>query len=148
MIEITPYTTNPDKKLDGKKASRGARATGEASFDQVLSRTTERESERGIDSLMNDLRDQERRFLDAQSLFELQKYKQLLQKLLRLIMDESFKTEIIPRGRRNRADFLIVNRINEKVDELSRSLASSDNKAFALMKTLEEIRGLLCDLVH
>jgi uncharacterized protein YaaR (DUF327 family) len=43
---------------------------------------------------------------------------------------------------------MIVNRINEKVDELSRSLASSDNKAFALMKTLEEIRGLLCDLVH
>jgi uncharacterized protein len=148
MIEITPYTTNPDKKLDGKKTARGARAAGESSFDQVLSQTSERESERGIESLMNDLRDQERRFLDAQSLFELQKYKQLLQKLLRLIMDESFKTEMIQRKRRDKADFQIVNRINEKVDDLARSLASSDNKAFALMKTLEEIRGLLCDLVH
>ncbi|HEY1405199.1 MAG TPA: DUF327 family protein [Spirochaetota bacterium] len=147
MIEITAHTTSGDKKLDNRKNARSTRAK-EASFDQVLSGVVEKETERGIESLMNDLRDQERRFLDSQSLYELQKYKTMLQKILKMVVGESYKTATIDRRRRDRADYLIVNKISEKMDELARIFATSENKAFSLMKTLEEIRGLLCDLVY
>jgi uncharacterized protein YaaR (DUF327 family) len=148
MIEITPHSAPADRNPGGKKTARGTRHKGDASFEQILSTAVEKETEKGIDSLMTDLRDQERRFLDSQSFAELQKYKLLLKKILSLVMDESYETVSLQRRRRDRADFLIVNQINGKIDELTRALATPENRAFALMKAIEEIRGLLCDLVY
>jgi uncharacterized protein len=148
MIEITPHSAPADRKPGGKKTARGTRHRGGVSFEQILSTAVEKETEKGIESLMTDLRDQERRFLDSQSLAELQKYKLLLKKILSLVMDESYETISLQRRRRDRADFLIVNQINGKIDELTRALATPENRAFALMKAIEEIRGLLCDLVY
>jgi uncharacterized protein YaaR (DUF327 family) len=150
MIEITPHSASGDKKLDKKKGANASRSK-EANFDQVLSGVIEKETDRGIDALMNDLRDQERRFLDTQSLYEMQKYKNMLQKILQMAVSDSFKTKTFDRNRRGsveRVAFSVIKQINDKVDELARIFASSDNKAFALMKTLEDIRGLLCDLVN
>ncbi|MGL4368489.1 MAG: DUF327 family protein, partial [Spirochaetota bacterium] len=69
-------------------------------------------------------------------------------KVLSMIMAGSFESTTIPRRSRNRADFFLVRQINEKVDQLTKLVASRDNKAFELMSTLEEIRGLILDLTH
>jgi uncharacterized protein len=148
MIEIVSGKSERDNRLGGKKSRSAARQSDDVTFDTVLSSAVEKETERGIDALMNDLSEQERRFIDAQSLFELNKYKILLQKLLKTLIDDSYETHSIPRKRRDRADYQIITVINDKVDQLARTVASSDNKAFMLMKTLEEIRGLICDLRH
>lgn len=148
MIEINPHQTVKDKKLEGKRPSRTGKPVSSSGFDSALDEVIEQAFEGDFDRLMGDLGEQERRFLDTQSLYELQQYKQLLQKILKLVMDQSFEPVMIQRRRRDRADYLVVNTINGKVEELFRALASPDNKAYSLMKTLEEIRGLLCDLVY
>jgi uncharacterized protein len=148
MIEITPAKAGHDRRLDSKKAGRSGRAAERGSFDSVLSSAVGQESEIAIDVLLDDLKDQEKRFLDAQSLFELQKYKNLLQKILKHLLDDSYEKVTIPRRRRDKADYVIINIINDKVESLTKTLATTQNKAFALMKTLEEIRGLICDLRH
>ena len=150
MIEITPHTASKDNKLEKRKGTRSS-AVKESGFEQMLTGAIEKETEAGIESLMNDLRDQERRFLDTQSLYEMQKYKNILQKILKMAVSDSFQTKTFERNRRGGVEkvaFSVIKQINEKVDELARVFASSENKAFALMKTLEEIRGLLCDLVY
>ena len=104
------------------------------------------ETDRAVDAAMNDLTEQERRFLDHQNEYELNRYKLLLQKILKTLVSDSYRSKVIERRSRNRADFLIINQINEKVDSIAKMLVSKENKAFSLMKTMEEIRGLIYDL--
>ena len=65
--------------------------------------------------------------------------------ILKMIMDESFSTVTLKRMRRDRADYTIVQKINTRLDEIT-SAITKNNRAFDLMKTIEEIRGLLLDL--
>ena len=146
-MELKPVNAKEQRRLDQKKTGKTV-SSGSSVFEASLSEAVAVDIERSVDALMNDLNGQERRFLDAQNLIELMKYKQLLQKVLKLIMSESFESATIQRRRRDRADFFIVRQINEKVDLLTRKVASHDNKAFDLMSSIEEIRGLLFDLMH
>ena len=145
-MEIT-HLNKDQRRLDQRRTGRTSSPTG-TSFEAALKETAALPQATGVDEAMNDLREQERRFLDAQSIAELMKYKQLLQKVLSMIMADSFESSTIPRRRRDKADFFIVRQINEKVDQLTKLVASRDNRAFELMSTIEEIRGLLCDLTH
>jgi hypothetical protein len=147
-MELTPVSAKEQRRLDKRKTDKTTFSTGETSFESALYDVVSVETNRSVDALMSDLREQERRFIDIQNLVELAKYKQLLQKILKLIMADGFQCSTVPRRRKDRADFLIVKTINEKVDILAKTLASPENKAFALMGTIEEIRGLLLDLTH
>lgn len=146
MIKIVPGKTDGDTRLGGKRPAGAAKGASGTSFSSVLTEAVATETEHAVDSMMNDLSEQERRFLDTQSQYELNKYKLLLQKIMKELVSDSYQTKIIDRRSRNRADYLIINQINEKIDSLAKILVSSDNKAFSLMKTMEEIRGLIYDL--
>ena len=147
-MELNPVSAREQRKLDQKKTGRTHASAG-PTFDTVVQETVETESNQAIDSLMNDLREQERRFVDLQTQVELEKYKKLLQRVLKMLSDGNYQSEKLRRPRRGniqREPYLIIKKINEKVDDLARALVSRDNKAFALMRTLEEIRGLILDL--
>jgi uncharacterized protein YaaR (DUF327 family) len=145
MIKIVPGKTDGDTRLGGKRTGAAKGAAG-ASFESILTEAVHTETDRAVDAAMNDLTEQERRFLDHQNDYELNRYKILLQKILKTLVSDSYRSKVIERRSRNRADFLIINQINEKVDSIAKMLVSKDNKAFSLMKTMEEIRGLIYDL--
>ena len=106
------------------------------------------EVEGTIDELMRDLRDHERRFMDSQSQYDMARYKALVQKILKSILEESVEIKTVRRFRRdNRADFTVAEIVNQKLLELSRSVTAG-SPAFKLMKTMEEIRGLILDMLH
>ena len=147
-MELNPVSAREQRKLDQKKAGKAHSAAG-VSFESTVQEASVAETSQSVDALLNDLRDQEKRFLDAQSQYELGKYKQLLQKVLRMLSSDNYQTQIITRPRRRgieKEPYRIISLINEKVDELGRILVSKENKAFALLRTLEEIRGLILDL--
>ena len=96
---------------------------------------------------MDDLRDQEKRFLEQQNLYEMGCYKALVQKILKLLLEEGTETRTLKRSRRDRADFTVVDIINDRLLEMSKAITTG-NRAFQFMKTIEEIRGLLLDLSH
>ena len=94
--------------------------------------------------MMDDLHDQEKRFLEKRDLEELANYKALVQKLLTFISDSSFESKELSRLKSTKAPFLITKKINEKLLEISQQI-SRGNKAFNLLKELDEIRGLILD---
>jgi uncharacterized protein YaaR (DUF327 family) len=146
MIEIV--STNPKKEEKTKIKSRKKTITSSTeknSFKVSLENTITVNVNGTIEELMTDLDEQGKQFLDKQNLVELSKYKAVVQKILKLIMSEGFKTQTIKRSRTDRSDFLVISKINEKLLEITEQITRGS--AFNLLKSIEEIRGLVFDLV-
>jgi uncharacterized protein YaaR (DUF327 family) len=147
MIEKTSADLKKDEKLK-IKTKKKARVTGHtgSSFTNALQSTINFEFQGSIDELLTDLKQQEDEFLNKQSLYELSRYKAIVQKILKTVLQDGFTTATLKRNRRDRADFSVIKKIDSKLLEIS-SAVTRNNKAFNLLKTIEEIRGLIFDLV-
>ncbi len=148
MIELprTGSKREDNSKLKVKKKNPGNRTERGKTFSGQLENTISYDFRGTIDELFVDLDEQEKRFLDQQSLQELFRYKSLIRKILKTILDRGVETKVLKKTRRNFAE-LTVREIDRKLLELS-SAITRENKAFDLLKTIEEIRGLVLDLVH
>jgi uncharacterized protein YaaR (DUF327 family) len=147
-MEISPTgnQNNLKSKIKGKKKTSSG---GESSktFENEFSTRLGDIHANSIDDLLSDLKDEGKRFLDSQSQYDLMKYKQVVQKLLKMIIEEGFETVNLKRQRRDKADFTVISHINSKLAEIQQAV-TRDDKAFNLMKTIEEIRGLIFDLKY
>jgi uncharacterized protein YaaR (DUF327 family) len=148
MIEITGARARKDEKekitKKGKLAS--VKHSGKT-FSSELQKTMAFDIEGDIEQLMMDLKEQEKRFLDQQSEYEMNRYKALIQKLIKSILNEGLSQKTLKRKKKNWGDFIIIDKINAKLLELTEGI-TRQNKAFNLLKTVEEIRGLILDLVY
>ncbi|PKL36257.1 MAG: hypothetical protein CVV44_18770 [Spirochaetae bacterium HGW-Spirochaetae-1] len=149
MIEISQTNNRREDrtkiKNKGKSSSVGRK---DSDFKTELKNAVSFDVQGSLDDLLSDLSDQEKRFLDSQSLYDLNRYKALVQKILKIVLEESIETRTIKRRKSdNKADFLVADIINKKLLEITQNLTRS-NPAFNLMKTIEEVRGLILDLVH
>ncbi len=147
-MKITTKETRSDERSRIKGRARSSSVSaGKETFESELVKNLEFEFRGTVDELLMDLKEQEKRFLDQQSLYELEKYKSIVKKILKLVSEGSFETRTLKRTRRDRADFTVVEIVNKKLLELSQAVTKG-NKAFNFMKTIEEIRGLVFDLVY
>jgi uncharacterized protein YaaR (DUF327 family) len=148
MIEITGARTRKDEKEKiTKKGKLPAVKRGNKTFSSELQKTMALELEGSIEELLENLKDQEKRFLDTQSEYEMNRYKALIQKIIKSILDEGLREKTLKRKKKNWGDFVIIEKINTKILELTNAVIKQ-NKAFNLLKTIEEIRGLILDLVY
>ena len=148
MIEITHARTRKDEQEKiSKKGRLGAVKHGRKSFHAELSKTLSYEFHGTIDELMQDLKDQERRFLEHQTQDELERYKALLQTIIKALIDEGLKEKTLKRKKKNWGDFVVIEKINEKLNEMTEAITKG-SKAFNLLKAMEEIRGLILDLMY
>ena len=147
MIEKTSTDLKKDEKLKIKTKKRSAFSSSGLSktFDASLQNALHFEFHDTIEGLMSDLGEQEKRFLDRQTPYELNRYKALVKDILKTILEGSLKVTPLKRQRRDRADFAIIEEINSKLLSMSDAV-TRNNRAFDLLKTVEEIRGLLLDL--
>jgi len=147
MIEIYSTSTKKEEKtrIKGKKKTAGTVRRDET-FSTSLESSIRFRIEGSLDELMDDLKDQEHRFLEKQNLFELSKYKAIVQHILKMALDDGFRTTVLKRARADRSDYLVVQKINERIDEIQSKITGA--AAFNLLKEIEEIRGLLLDLTH
>jgi uncharacterized protein YaaR (DUF327 family) len=148
MIEITGARTRKDEKEKiTKKGKLPSVKRGSKTFSSELQKTMAPDLEGTIEELLEDLKDQEKRFLETQSEYEMNKYKALIQKIIKSILDEGLREKTLKRKKKNWGDFVIIEKINTKILELTNAVIKQ-NKAFNLLKTIEEIRGLILDLVY
>ncbi len=147
MIELprTGSKREENNKLKVKKKP-GSVTSKEKTFSSQLENSISYDFRGSLDDLLGDLDKQEKRFLDQQSLRELSRYKALIRKILKALLEEGVETKVMKKTRRNFAE-LTVREIDKKLLELSTAI-TRNNKAFNLLKTIEEIRGLVLDLVH
>ena len=131
------------------KNKKGASSTGkkESLFAYELQSRIDIQYDGSIEELISDLKDQEKKFLETQSLYELRKYKSIVQKVLKCAMNESLEIKNLKRSRSNMADHTIVLKISNKLQEISDAVMKS-NKAFDLFRAIEDVRGLLLDLSY
>lgn len=147
MIEITGTRARKDEhEKISKKGKLGSVRKGNRSFSSELHRTLAAEFEGSIEELMDSLRDQEKRFLDSQSEYEMNRYKALLQKIMKSLLDDGLREKVIKRKKKNWGDFVIIEKINTRLQEITDAI-TRQNKAFNLLKTMDEIRGLVMDLI-
>ncbi|HNW27498.1 MAG TPA: DUF327 family protein [Spirochaetota bacterium] len=148
MIEITGARTRKDEKEKiSKKGRLSSVKHGSKTFSSELHKTMALDIEGTIDELMEDLKDQEKRFLEKQNDHELLRYKALVQKIIKQIIAEGLQEKTLKRKKKNWGDYVIIEKINTKLLDLT-SAITRQNKAFNLLKTIEEIRGLILDLVY
>ena len=147
MLKIDTWKADNTKKIQNK--SNKASSVSSNAFATEVANAVQSAAERDLESLLSNLDEQERKFLSAQDLQELQNYKELIQKILKLISSEAFENKTFrrPPSQKNKANFLVTKKINEKLIELTKRIGSN-NKAFNLLKEMEEIRGLILDLVN
>lgn len=160
MIIFNPLANNPQKKEEQLKvqANKNKRLNSsstskdekisKSAFSETLAETIEIDEKASIDELLNDLKKQEERFLQYQNLTELNMYKAMIQKILKDASQDGYTTKSIKRPRQQRkADYVIIQQINTKLQDLTAHFISG-NKGFTLFRQLEDIRGLICDLVY
>jgi uncharacterized protein YaaR (DUF327 family) len=148
MIEITGARARKDEKEKiTKKGKLASVKHGGKTFSSELQKTMAIDIEGSIEQLMMDLKEQEKRFLDQQSEYEMLRYKALIQKLIKSILNEGLRQKTLKRKKKDWGDYVIIEKINEKLLELTEGI-TRQNKAFNLLKTIEEIRGLILDLVY
>lgn len=147
MIKIKPTAGRRDDKTRVKnKRDTASVSRNEQSFSSHLTQSITDHFNGTIQELMNELSEREKRFLDSQSLHELKIYKSLVQHILKLILDEGFTVQTMKPTRRHGLEMRIVKDVNDKLIEIKQAITTS-NKAFDLMKSIEEIRGLILDLL-
>ncbi|HNX24311.1 MAG TPA: DUF327 family protein [Spirochaetota bacterium] len=152
MIEI-PRADSRQQAREGVKARTRASSGGSkiSKFTTELDNRISLEFNGTIEELMTDLKDQEKRFLDSQSLYELEKYKALIKKILKMILENGFesrKLDLTSREKRmGRAEKTVIDKIDENLIKLAQMITQKSD-AFSLLKTIEEIRGLIFDLVY
>ncbi len=147
MIEIVP----PNKKKEEQKIvkrkkgtkSSGVHSTFRASIEQSLDFSLPQD----IDELLVDLKDQEKKFIADPSLYNMQRYKAIVQKILKILLSDEYVVKVLERKRRDRADFVVIQTIQNKLEEITKAHITG-NKAFDMLKTFDEIRGLILDLMH
>lgn len=147
MIEINPTSGRKNDKTRIKNR-KGASIIdkSEKTFSTSLSQAITENISGTMDELMEELLEREKDFLDQQSLYELNKYKQLVKKILRLITEKGFTIKTFKPIRKHGLEMRIINDIDARLLEIKQAITTS-NKAFDLMKSIEEIRGLILDLV-
>lgn len=147
MIEIVP--PNP-KKEEQKivKRKKGAKSLGtHATFRSTFEGTLEFSLPENLDELLDDLKNQEKKFLADPSLYNMQRYKALVQHILKILVSQEYMVNTLQRKRRDRADFVVIQQIQNKLEEITKAYITN-NKAFDILKTFDEIRGLILDLTH
>jgi uncharacterized protein YaaR (DUF327 family) len=147
MIKIRPADSRKNEKARIKRGhdTAGVSKSGSA-FSSQLVRVVADDFQGTMDALLDELGHQEKRFLDSQSLYELARYKGLVQKILRHITEEGFTIKSMKPTRRHGLELRIVQDIDARLLEIKNAITTS-NRAFDLMKSIEEIRGLILDFI-
>lgn len=152
MIEIPRADLKQQSRTEIRSRKKpGISGTAGTKFAAEVEGIISSEYAGGIDALMTDLQDQEKRFLDSQSLYELERYKLLVKKILKMILEQGFESQKLePTSREKRlgrAEKTIIKLIDDNLVDLSRIITVKSD-AFGLMKKIEEIRGLIFDLIY
>ncbi len=153
MIEIYPTAGKPEdrsrirKKKTGTALFSGAPVSAGSDFRTQLEETIAADMEGSVDELLENLQKQEQKFLADPSFKEMTVYKALVRKILKTAIDQSISMkEIRTSAWKNSRIYNVAEIIDEKFLQIHKTITEG-SPAFALMKTMAEIRGLLLDII-
>lgn len=125
------------------------KAAGNADFRKQLVRAEEGSYVQHLDELVNDIVRQGEILAKRIDIRELKIYKKLISEFLDTILSNSrkfSKKNILDRRGRHKV-YAIIKNINSELDRLTQDVLSGETGNIGLLKCLEDIRGLILDLL-
>lgn len=147
---------NKSRKAGGRNNSTQTTASGAdakdsiSTFQQILTEVlpASNDSERDLQQLWQNLPDTEKDLLDHPSDRNLRRYRELIIKIARATLNQNTRIRKVRRSnsRGETVELSVVDFINEKLKKMAETILHPQNSAFHLLKTVEEIRGILLDV--
>lgn len=150
LKNITEKTRSSEKRTKNLTSNiQSISPTNENSFLTILESIvpTTNENTAELNQLWRELPEKEKIFINSPSLHNLEEYKTIVKKIIQQIILKN--TKLITARRKGEADQKIlttVKIIDENIHLLATTMINKNNSAFALLKQIEQIRGLLFDL--
>lgn len=148
MLNLPGINGRKETRLDRKQKGSGSSHIKESdtTFSDALHQTVTDNARRDLEDMLGNMRDQEQRFLNSQSQYDLMEYKKAVSSILSFILEEGYQTEALKKTRRRGNEMTIVRSINEHLAALAQEVTRGSH-GFQLMKHFEEIRGLVLELI-
>ncbi|TGN20312.1 YaaR family protein [Leptospira idonii] len=142
-------SNSPQRKSSSDKLKTSSPDSSNLSFLEILESIvpSDQENTKELNELWKDLPDLEKALIANPNHSNLKEYKEHIKQIAQLIMKKNHKVMQAPtRGRNDNKDIRYVKVLDEKLDLLARTMFSPNNSAFAILKQLDDIRGLLIDI--
>lgn len=119
------------------------------SFIESLSLIEEIKSDEELKKLYNEIEEAGEIFKNIPVFSHLSIYKSLLQKFMAKIVKDSYQVSSVTSQRIDKDDKILttVNTINKKLEELSEELLNKQSDVLKFAAKVDEIKGLLIDLI-
>ncbi len=107
------------------------------------------ENTKDLNELWRHIPELEKEFLKTPSYENLEKYKAHIKTITEIVLQKNHKlVQARQRGRTDKKILMSVKIVDEKLQILTLTMLSPNNSAFNLLKQMEEIRGLLMDMMQ
>ena len=124
-------------------------STSVASFSRHLSELSESRYQTYISQLVGTIAEQGERMAKKADLSEFHRYREMIRKLLDETVSNGFAfrkyRKFDTKGRSK--TFAIIQCINEALDEILKNLLAAETDHIALLGTVDDIRGMLVDML-
>jgi hypothetical protein len=153
---IVKLTTDTDYKNREARARRSKGPGGSSSvekskspfleiLDEILPASIDQN--RDLHDLWSDLPGLERDLIDHPSEENLNIYRETVRLIARMTLDKNVRVAHIYRKNRHneKIELNLIEIVDDRLHKMALMMRSSSNTAFSILKTLDEIRGLLLD---
>jgi uncharacterized protein YaaR (DUF327 family) len=118
-------------------------------FKFTLSRLSDEGLAERLESLMGDIASQGKKLADHMDIKDMRKYRSLVSDFIHEVVPRSHKfsrENFLDRKGRHRV-YGIINLVDKDLDDLAQDLISSEKDAISILDKVNEIQGLLLDLL-
>jgi len=125
------------------------KAGGNADFRNQLARAEEDSYAQRLDELVNNIIKQGEILAKRIDIRELKIYKKLISEFLATVLSNSrkfSKRSMLDRRGRHKV-YAVIKNINSELDQLTQDVLSGETDNISLLKRIEDIRGLIMDLL-
>ncbi len=138
---------NKNLKSPLQSPAKSETAVAKVDFIQTLDTQQERERERDIQRLLALIEDHGRRLAKSRSLADLKRYKHAVTDFLKEANERTYrlKEESGWDFMGNRKHQMLVQKIDEKMEELTEVVKSEQENNLRVLEIIDEIKGLLVD---
>ena len=146
------------QKIDQAFAENAARLTRDESslpvqsavpFERHLTQMSEERYHLYISGLVGDITEQGKKMSERADLREFHKYRDMIRRLIDETVSNGFSFQKFRkfdiRGRNK--TFALIQRINTKLEEITNALLQEETDHIALLKSVDEIAGMLVDML-
>jgi uncharacterized protein YaaR (DUF327 family) len=148
--KLAPLLNNSavKKTKEKEKISSNKNKKEIKTFDELIEELIPEKKEPELNRLWKELPDVEKQLIENPTEEHLEKYKQIVKNIAKILVKRNMKIESIKRRTSSGKEVILsyVKVIDDKLHKMMLAIQSKKNTAFEILRNLKEIRGLLLDL--